>query len=145
MKDVDSGQPTSFFDNVYLGCTQRDCQTSKDIVDNYRNMFESKISAGAAESYPILRNLAQTFPHGSMTWKVMQRNVWSDIASWRTEQLKGCTKSQHHALTTTKSKKTKWDLLDHLSKDCFQFVPKFLYLARVGRRDILWLQLDQSL
>ena len=27
--------------HVYLGCTQRECQTSKDIVDNYRNMFES--------------------------------------------------------------------------------------------------------
>ena len=29
IKDVDSGQPTSFFDNVYLGCTQRDCQKAK--------------------------------------------------------------------------------------------------------------------
>ena len=26
--------------------------TSKDIVDNYRNMFESKISAGATEKVP---------------------------------------------------------------------------------------------
>ena len=36
MKDVDLGEPTSFLDHVYLGCTQRECQTSKDIVDNYR-------------------------------------------------------------------------------------------------------------
>ena len=49
MKDIDLGEPTSFLDNVHLGCTQRECQTSKDIVDNYRNMFESKICDGAIE------------------------------------------------------------------------------------------------
>ena len=49
MKDVDLGEPTSFLDHVYSGCTQRECQTSKDIVDNYRSMFESRISAGATE------------------------------------------------------------------------------------------------
>ena len=36
-KEVDLGEPTSFLDHVYLGCTQRQCQTSKDIVDNYAN------------------------------------------------------------------------------------------------------------
>ena len=45
-KEVDLGEPTSFLDHVYLGCTQRQCQTSKDTVDNYRTMFESRISAG---------------------------------------------------------------------------------------------------
>ena len=47
MKDVDLGEPTSFLDHVYLGCTQRECQISKYIVDNYNSMFESRISAGA--------------------------------------------------------------------------------------------------
>ena len=49
VEDVDLGQPTSFFDHVYLGCTQRECQTTKDIIDNYRNIFDYKISAGATE------------------------------------------------------------------------------------------------
>ena len=35
-KKVDLGEPTSFFDHVHFGCTQRECQTSKDIVGNYR-------------------------------------------------------------------------------------------------------------
>ena len=52
MKDVDLGEPTSFFDDVYLGCTKRECQTSKDIVDNHKSIFESKISAGAIEQLP---------------------------------------------------------------------------------------------
>ena len=49
MKDVDLGEPTSFLDHVYLGCTQRECQISKDFVDNHRSMFEARISAGATE------------------------------------------------------------------------------------------------
>ena len=44
-KEVDLGEPTSFLDHVYLGCTQRQCEISKDIVDNYRTKFESRISA----------------------------------------------------------------------------------------------------
>ena len=42
---VELGEPTSFLDHVYLGCTQRQCETSKDIVDNYKTMFESRILA----------------------------------------------------------------------------------------------------
>ena len=43
-KEVDLGEPTSFLDHVYLGCTQRQCEISKDIEDNYRAMLESRIS-----------------------------------------------------------------------------------------------------
>ena len=42
MKEVDLGEPTSFLDHVHLGCTQRQCEISKDIVDNNRTMFESE-------------------------------------------------------------------------------------------------------
>ena len=52
MKDIDLGERTSFLDHVYLGCTQREYQTNKDIVDNYKNMFESRISAVAVEKLP---------------------------------------------------------------------------------------------
>ena len=56
-KEVDLGEPTSFLDHVYLGCTQRQCEISKDIVDNYRTMFESRISTGATEKLPCSENL----------------------------------------------------------------------------------------
>ena len=49
-KEVDLEEPTSFLDHVYLGCTQRQCEISKNTaVDNYRTMFESRISAGSGE------------------------------------------------------------------------------------------------
>ena len=55
-KEVDLGEPTSFLDHVFLGCTQRQCEMSKDIVDNYRTMFESRISAGRTEKLPYSEN-----------------------------------------------------------------------------------------
>ena len=119
MEDVDLGEPTSFLDHVYLGCTQRECQTSKDIVDINRNTFASKISAGQ-------RILRQTFSHGPMTWKVMQRNAWKDLANLRTKRLNSYTKSQLHVLTTINSKKKKWDLLENCQKvlltDCSEML-----------------------
>ena len=78
-KEVDLGGPTSFLDHENLGCTQRQCEISKDIVDNYRTMFESRISAGGVEKLPQAQNL-RIF-HGFMTWLVMQRRVWNDIVS----------------------------------------------------------------
>ena len=41
-KEVDLGEPTSFLDHVYLGCTQRQCQIGKDIVDNFRSKAKAK-------------------------------------------------------------------------------------------------------
>ena len=55
-KEVDLGEPTSFLDHVYLEYTQRQCEMSKDIVDNYRTMFESRISVGGVEKLPFPQN-----------------------------------------------------------------------------------------
>ena len=110
-KEVDLGEPTSFLDHVYLGmhsttmwnkqryCVQRQCEISKDIVDNYRTMFESRISAGATEKLPCSENLS--IFRGPMTWKVLPRNVWNDIVSWQTKRLNNSTKYLLHALMTT--------------------------------------------
>ena len=56
-KEVDLGKPTSFLDHENSGCTQRQCAISKNTVDNYRTMFESRISAGGVEKLPFPQNL----------------------------------------------------------------------------------------
>ena len=56
-EEVDLGEPTSFLDHVYLGCTQRQCEISKDIVDNDRTTLESRISAVGTEKLPFPQNL----------------------------------------------------------------------------------------
>ena len=104
-KEVDLGEPTSFLDRVDLGCTQRQCEISKDTVDNYRTMFESRISARGVEKYHSLKIFV--FLHGLMTWLVMQRSVWNDIVSLQTRRLNNSTKYLLHASMTTTSKKKK--------------------------------------
>ena len=82
-KEVDLGEPTSFLDHAYLGCSQRRCEIRKDIVDNYRTMFESRNFCGEQlENYHAREILV--FLHGPTIWKVMPRNVWNDILSWQT-------------------------------------------------------------
>ena len=102
-KDVDLGE--SFLDRENLGCTQRQCEISNDIVDNYRTMFESRISAVGVEKLP--------FPSkSSYFFMVMQRSVWNDIVSWQTRRPSNFTKYPLHASMTTTSKKKKRNLLE---------------------------------
>ena len=44
-----------------------------------------------------------------MTWLVTPRSVWNDIVSWQTRRLNNSTKYKLPALTTTTSKKKKWN------------------------------------
>ena len=71
-KEVDVGEPTSFLYHVYLGCIQRHCEICKDIVDNYRTMFESRISAGGAACGNIRFKTevwtCSQFPTEAMLW-----------------------------------------------------------------------------
>jgi len=87
-KEVDLGEPTSFLDHVYLGCTQRQCETSKDIVDNYRTMFESIISAGATEKLPCSEKLkisSLSYDMEGHAKKCVERNC--ELANKTTQQL----------------------------------------------------------
>ena len=47
--------------------------------------------------------------HGPMTWKVMQRNAWKDVANWRIKQLNNYTKSRRHVRMTTNLNQKKLD------------------------------------
>ena len=112
-KEVDLGEPTSFLDHVYLGCTQRQCEISKDIADNYRAMFESRISAGRTEKLPYSENFRISSWSYDMEWKVMPRNVWNNVVSWQTRRLNNSTKYLLHAWMTITSKKKKQNLLEN--------------------------------
>ena len=56
-KEVDLGEPTSFLDHVYLGCTQRQCEISKDIVDNYKACLNREFRAVRTEKLPYSENI----------------------------------------------------------------------------------------
>ena len=135
-KEVDLGEPTSFLDHVYLGCTQRQCQISKDIVDNYRTMFESRISAEGTEKLPFLQNLrisSWSYDMEGHAKKCVER--YCELAKKTTQQLYKVSTpciDDHHL------KEEEMKSVGELSQVCSQNVLKCLYLARIGRPDILW-------
>ena len=133
-KEVDLGEPTSFLDHVYLGCTQRQCQISKDTVDNYRTMSESRISAGGLEKLPFSQNnriSSWSYDMVGHAKKCVER--YCELANKTTQQL--CKVStpcidDHHFKEEMKS-------VGEMSHVCSQIVLKCLYLVRIGRLDII--------
>ena len=92
------------------------CQISKDIVDNYRSMFESRISTGATEKLPTRasgESDEETISSRSFDMEVTRRNVWKDIAHLQIKRLCNYTKSQRHAWMTINLKKRNMNLLEN--------------------------------
>ena len=91
-------------------------------------MFESRISAGATE---------KSFLRGPMTWKVMPKKCverYCESANKTTQQLYKVStpcRDDHHF------KEEELESVGESSKVCSQIVLKCLYLARIGRPDIL--------
>ena len=130
------GEPTSFLDHVYLGCTQRQSEISKFFVDNYRTMFESRISARATEKLPYSENLrisSRSYDMEGLAKKCVEQSC--ELANKTTQQLYKVSTScidDHHF------KKGELKSVGELSEICSQNVLKCLYLACIGRPDILW-------
>ena len=135
-KEVVMGEPTSFLDHVHLGCTQRQCEISKDIVGTYGTMFEFRISAGATERLPSVET--PKIPRGLTRWKVMPQSVWNAFVNWKTKQRNRCTTNvSTHSLDDHQLKEEEMKSVGELSKLCSEIVLTSLYLARIGRPDIL--------
>ena len=81
--------------------------------------------------------MPKQYLHGLLTWKVMQRNAWNDMANLRIKQLSNCTKSQRHAWMILNSEEENGSVGELLTV-CSQNILKCLYLARIGRPDISW-------
>ena len=135
-KEVALGEPTSFLDHVYLDCTQRQCEISKNTVDNYRTMFESQISVERTEKLPFPQNLR--ISSCSYDMEVMQKKCVErccELVNKTTQQL---YKVSYPCIDDHHFKEEELKSVGELSKVCSQIVLKYLYLARIGRPDILW-------
>ena len=134
--EVDLGEPTSFLDHVFLGCTQRQCEISKDIVYNYRAMFVSRISAVRTEKLPYSENLrisSWSYDMEGHAKKWVER--YCELANKTTQHFykvsTSCIDDQHFKEEEMKSV---WEL----SQVCSQIVLKCWNLARIGRPDNRW-------
>ena len=123
-EEVHLGEPTSFLDHVYLGCTQRQCELCKDIVDNYRTMFESRLSAERVEKLPFTQNLrisSWSYDMAGHAKKCVER--YCELANKTTQQLckvsTPCIDDHHFKEEELKS-------FGELSQVCSQIVLKCL-------------------
>ena len=99
-------------------------------------MFESRISPEGAEKLPFPQNLrisSWSYDMGGHEKKCVER--YCELANKTTQQLykvsTPCIDDHHFKEEKTKS-------VGELSQVCSQIVLKCLYLARIGRPDILW-------
>ena len=112
---------------------------SKDIVDNYRSMFESRICFGAIEK--LSETGAGKFGAKISTWsydmeghakKCVER--YGELANKTTQQLH---KVATPCIDDHQFKEEGIGSVGELSKVCSQTVLKCVFLARIGRPEIL--------
>ena len=82
MKNVVLDEPTSFLDHVSLECTQRECQPNEVLIKEYKEMFESRISAGVTEKLPgwekaSRENGCVVSRHGRTCSKIRRGILWT--------------------------------------------------------------------
>ena len=99
-------------------------------------MFESRISSGGVEKLPFTQNLRiSSWSYDMVGHAKKYVEQYCDLANKTTQQLykvsTPCIDDHHFKEEETKS-------VGELSNACSQIVLKCLYLARIGRPDILW-------
>ena len=136
-KNRDIDDPTSYLDHANLGCTQRECEPNEAIIEQYTQMFESRISAGATKKLLGWQKrhaqiAAWSYDMEGHAQQCVER--YCELAK-KVEQL---SKISHPCLDDHQFKKEKLESVGDLSEVCSQIVLKCLYWARIGRPDILW-------
>ena len=106
-------------------------------MDNYKSMFESRISSGAVEKLPEAKAPGKLETNTISSWshdmegyaianlRINRINNWYEVATPAIDD--------HHFL-----RRRKWICWRIASLFCSQIVLTCLHSARIGRTDILW-------
>ena len=142
MKDVDFGRtniiPWPFVFSVALKENAKQTKILWTITKVCLNVEFLPVQWKNYQTLQLQGNLWQTLSlHGPMTWKVVQRNAWKNVANLQIKQLNSYTKSQRHAWMTIMWKKKIVGSVGELSKVYSQIVLKCLYWGRIGGPDLL--------
>ena len=110
----------------------------QSIVDNYRSMFESRISAWAIEKLqctgkPDANISSWSYDMNGHAKKYVER--YYELTNKTTQQL---YKVATPCIDDHQFKEEEMGSVGELSRVCSQIVLRYLYLARIGRPDILW-------
>ena len=113
-------------------------QTRK-LLDNTTRCLNPVFLLNQPRNYQDGTNLAQRLQRGPTTWKDMLEKCverYCELANKKTEQQ---YEVSHPCLDDHQIKKEELENKGDLSEVCSHIVSKCLYLARIGRPDILWL------
>ena len=119
MKHADLEKPTTILDQVYLGCTQRERKPNKNLVDENRKKFASRISAGATDKLPGSEKKWCTCYCVVLRYERTCEEMRGTVLRIRRNKSSSCARSPYHVLTTTRSR-----TVEELPKACFQNRPK---------------------
>ena len=75
-KEVDWGEQTPFLDHVFWVALKENVKQANIFWTITEICLSPKSLLELQKSFFILRNLAHTFPHGPVIWKLLQGNVW---------------------------------------------------------------------
>ena len=121
-KGVDLGEPTSFLDHVYLGCTQRNVKYAKVLLTIAEPCLNHEFARSELKNYHARKIFVSLRGH-------------CELANKTTQQLykvsTPCLDDHHFKEEELKS-------VGELSTVCSQIVLRCFFLARIERPDILW-------
>ena len=137
MSDVDDDSMTNNLRDFANGTfvTLDDSSLFTDTVDNYRTMFESRISAGRVEKLPFPQNLRISSWSYDMEGHAKKCVERYELANKTTQQF---YKVSTPGIDDHRFKEEEMKSVGELSHVCSQIVLKCSNLARIGRPDILW-------
>ena len=110
----------------------------QDIVDNYRNMFESKISAGGIEKLPCSEESEANISSWSYDMEGHAKKCVERCCELENKTTQQLHKTATPCIDDHEFKEDELGSVGELSKVCSQIVLNCLYLARIGRPCILW-------
>ena len=117
MKDVDLGDPT--FSTMFIWVALKENVRLARILWIFTEVcsnqgFPQELQKNCQKHKPRGNLMPKRYLHGPTKWRVIQRNVWKDIANLRIEPLSNYTKSQRHArMIINLLKKKKMDQLEN--------------------------------
>ena len=141
MKDIDFGEPHHFLTMYFWAALKENVRSARilwiitAVCSNQG--FLPGLQKNCQKQKPRGNLMPKRYLHGPVTWKVMRRNVWTDceLAKKTTEQL---YKVATPCMDDHQFREEENGSVGELSTVCSHTVLKCLFLARIGRLDIVW-------
>ena len=120
-----------------MGCTQRECKSNKNLVGEYKPMFESLTSAGAIEKLSGSGEVNANIPAWSYDMEGHAKKCVDRYCELANTNIEQSCKVPTPCIDDS-SRKRGLQTVGELLKVCSQIVLKCMYVARIGRPRTLW-------